>query len=79
MIHTGNFNSSYAYSGEEDMTDKEPEPNEGNPAEAAGITKRKRDRNLYKIVPVRLPRDKWDRFGKEADDLGTGSSTLARI
>jgi hypothetical protein len=37
------------------MMDKKAELSEGNPAkEAAGITKRKRDRNLY-IVPVGLP------------------------
>ena len=61
------------------MTEKEAKLSKGNPAEAAGITQRKRDRNLYKIVPVRLPEDKWDQFRKEADDLGIGSSTLARI
>ena len=37
------------------------------------------NRNLYKIVPVRLPVDKWRDFTREADALGIGSSTLARI
>ena len=37
------------------------------------------NRNLYKVLPVRLPVDKWERIGKEANELGIGPSTLARI
>ena len=37
------------------------------------------NRNLYKVLPVRLPTDKWDLIRKEANDLGIGPSTLARI
>jgi chemotaxis response regulator CheB len=35
---------------------------------------RKKNRNLYKLVPVRLPVDRWDQFRKGADDLGIGAS-----
>jgi len=37
------------------------------------------NRNLYKVLPVRLPADKWELMRKEANDLGIGPSTLARI
>ena len=37
------------------------------------------NRNLFKVVPVRLPEDKWELIRKEANDLGIGPSTLARI
>ncbi|HTY81249.1 MAG TPA: hypothetical protein VMB24_00540 [Dehalococcoidales bacterium] len=38
-----------------------------------------RDKQLNKVVPVRLPEDKWESIRKEANDLGIGPSTLARI
>ncbi len=37
------------------------------------------NRNLFKVVPVRLPADKWELIRKEANDLGIGPTTLARI
>ncbi len=37
------------------------------------------NRNLYRVVPVRLPTDKWELIRKEANDLGIGPTTLARI
>ncbi len=37
------------------------------------------DRGLNKVVPVRLPEDKWELMRDEANELGIGPSTLARI
>ena len=37
------------------------------------------NRNLYKVVPVRLPADKWELIREEANALGIGPTTLARI
>lgn len=37
------------------------------------------NRYLHKVVPVRLPADKWELIRKEANDLGIGPTTLARI
>jgi len=37
------------------------------------------NRDLFKVVPVRLPADKWELIRKEANDLGIGPSTLAPI
>ena len=35
---------------------------------------RPKDSKLYKLVPVRLPVDKWDQFRKETDEPGKGST-----
>ena len=32
-----------------------------------------------KVVPVRLPADKWEEMRKEARELGVGPTTLARM
>ena len=32
-----------------------------------------------KVVPVRLPADKWEEMRKEARELGGGPTTLARM
>lgn len=37
------------------------------------------NRCLHKVVPVRLPEEKWELMRKEADALGIGPTTLARI
>ncbi len=37
------------------------------------------NRELYKVLPVRLPMDKWAMMSREADELGIGTCTLARI
>jgi len=34
---------------------------------------------LDKVIPVRLPADKWEQIRKEAIELGVGPSTLARM
>ena len=36
-------------------------------------------RPLDKVVPVRLPSDKWEELRREARELGVGPSTLIRI
>ena len=36
-------------------------------------------RHLDKVVPVRLSRESWEQIKKEADELGVGFTTLARI
>jgi hypothetical protein len=36
-------------------------------------------RPLDKIVPVRLPSDKWEELRREARELGVGPATLARM
>ncbi len=42
-------------------------------------TTSKANRHLYKVVPVRLPEDKWEVIRQEAAEMGIGPSTLARI
>ena len=37
------------------------------------------NRELNRILPVRLPEDKWEEIRQEANELGVGPSTLARI
>jgi hypothetical protein len=37
------------------------------------------NRHLYKVIPVRLPTDKWEQMRQEAGELGIGPTTLARI
>ena len=34
---------------------------------------------LDKVIPVRLPADKWEQIREEARDLGIGPTTLARM
>ena len=34
---------------------------------------------LDKVIPVRLPADKWEHIREEARDLGIGPTTLARM
>jgi hypothetical protein len=36
-------------------------------------------RPLDKVIPVRLPSDKWERIREEAKELGVGPTTLARM
>lgn len=36
-------------------------------------------RPLDKVVPVRLPSDKWEELRREARELGVGPTTLARM
>lgn len=34
---------------------------------------------LDRVIPVRLPADKWEQIRAEARDLGVGPTTLARM
>ena len=34
---------------------------------------------LDKVIPVRLPGDKWEELRREAKELGIGPTTLARM
>jgi hypothetical protein len=36
-------------------------------------------RPLDKVIPVRLPSDKWEQIRAEARELGVGPTTLARM
>jgi len=36
-------------------------------------------RPLDKVIPVRLPSDKWEDLRREAHELGIGPTTLARM
>jgi len=36
-------------------------------------------RRLDKVIPVRLPADKWEQIREEARELGVGPTTLARM
>ena len=36
-------------------------------------------RPLDKVIPVRLPADKWEQMRREARELGVGPTTLARM
>jgi hypothetical protein len=36
-------------------------------------------RPLDKVIPVRLPSDKWEELRREARELGLGPTTLARM
>ena len=36
-------------------------------------------RPLDKVIPVRLPADKWEQMRQEARELGVGPTTLARM
>ncbi len=36
-------------------------------------------RPLDKVIPVRLSSDKWEALRREADELGVGPTTLARM
>lgn len=34
---------------------------------------------LNKVIPIRLPADKWEQIREEARELGIGPTTLARM
>ena len=34
---------------------------------------------LDRVIPVRLPADKWEQMRREAGELGVGPTTLARM
>ena len=34
---------------------------------------------LDKVIPIRLPADKWEELRREAHELGIGPTTLARM
>jgi len=34
---------------------------------------------LNKVIPIRLPSDKWEQIREEARELGVGPTTLARM
>ena len=34
---------------------------------------------LDKVIPVRLPSDKWEQIREEAREMGVGPTTLARM
>lgn len=36
-------------------------------------------RPLDKVIPVRLPSDKWEELRREAREIGIGPTTLARM
>jgi hypothetical protein len=36
-------------------------------------------RPLNKVIPVRLPSEKWEELRREARELGVGPTTLARM
>jgi hypothetical protein len=36
-------------------------------------------KTLDKVIPVRLPAEKWEEMRREARELGVGPSTLARM
>ena len=36
-------------------------------------------RPLDKVIPVRLPSEKWEQLRREARELGVGPTTLARM
>jgi hypothetical protein len=36
-------------------------------------------RPLDKVIPVRLPSEKWEELRREAHELGVGPTTLARM
>ena len=36
-------------------------------------------KRLDKVIPVRLPADKWEEMREEARELGVGPTTLARM
>lgn len=36
-------------------------------------------RPLDKVIPVRLPSEKWEKLRREANELGVGPTTLARM
>ena len=47
--------------------------------QTAKAARTRANRELHKVVPVRLPANKWELIRKEANDLGIGPTTLARI
>jgi hypothetical protein len=51
----------------------------GDPAGRAGHHGNGDRRRLDKIIPVRLPADRWEQMRQEAGELGIGPTTLARV
>ncbi len=63
-----------AYTGEKTRVDDESDSRPGR-ARLPGHP----SRGLYKVLPVRIPVDKWELMTREAGELGIGTCTLARI
>ena len=62
-------------------TDKEVERIEQGDAwdETDEVVQLEVKKRLDKVIPVRLPADKWEQIRQEARELGIGPSTLARM
>lgn len=60
--------------------DDAPEIEQGESGQqTTKVTRTRASRQLHKVVPVRLPADKWELIREEANALGIGPTTLARI
>ena len=61
--------------------DKEVEDNERGDAwnESDKVVRVEVKKPLDKVIPVRLPADKWEQMREEARELGVGPTTLARM
>jgi hypothetical protein len=61
--------------------DKEVEDIERGDAwnESDGVVRVEVKKPLDKVIPVRLPADKWEQIREEARELGVGPTTLARM
>jgi len=62
-------------------TDKEVERIEQGDAwdETDEVVQLEVKKPLDKVIPVRLPADKWEQIRQEARELGIGPTTLARM
>lgn len=62
-------------------TDKEVERIESGEAweETDEVVEIEVKRPLDKVIPVRLPSEKWEELRREARELGVGPTTLARM
>jgi len=47
--------------------------------EADEVVEMEVKRPLDKVIPVRLPSEKWEELRREAHELGIGPTTLARM
>ncbi len=47
--------------------------------DADEVVKLEVKRPLDKVIPIRLPADKWEQIRQEARELGIGPTTLARM
>jgi hypothetical protein len=55
-------------------------PEEGEAwEETDGVVEIEVKRPLNKVMPVRLPSEKWEELRREAHDVGVGPTTLARM